>query len=125
VRRLRFPDGSGLSAAVQPFVTLPVGRQPIGAGDWGAGLVVLITYDLNGTLNLQLTPEADQAVDADGSGRHFAYSGTIGLEIAISKAVSGTIEFQALRDDDPSGATTQRGLPADSRSGSTLGFEVD
>lgn len=102
------PDGSGLSAAVQPFVTLPVGRQPIGAGDWGAGLVVPVTYDLNGALDLQFTPEAGAAVDDDGNGRHFAYSGTIGLQIAINEVVSGTIEFQALRDDDPSGATTQR-----------------
>ncbi len=29
---LRHPDGSGFAAAVQPFVTVPVGRSPVGAG---------------------------------------------------------------------------------------------
>lgn len=104
---LRNPDGSGLSVAVQPFATLPVGREPIGAGDWGGGVLLPLTYDLSDTLNLQFTPEADAAVDADGNGRHFAYSGTIGLGVAISKAVSATLEFQALRDEDPDGHETQ------------------
>jgi hypothetical protein len=31
---LKNPDGKGFSAAVQPFVTIPVGRGPVGAGDW-------------------------------------------------------------------------------------------
>lgn len=104
---LHNPDGSGFSVAVQPFAALPVGRTPIGAGDWGAGARVPVTYDLSDTLNLQFTPEADAAVDEDGNGRHFAASGTLGLGVAISDPVSGTIEFQALRDDDPSGHTTQ------------------
>lgn len=104
---LRHPDGSGFSAAIQPFATLPVGRSPLGAGDWGAGVVVPVSFDLSDTLSLQFSPEADAAVDQDGRGRHFAASGTIGLGVAISKAVSGTIEFQALRDEDPTGKTTQ------------------
>lgn len=101
------PDGSGFSVAVHPFVTLPVGRGPVGAGDWGAGLVVPVTYDLSDALNLELSPELDAAVDQDGNGRHLAFSGTMGLGVAITPAVTGTVEFQALRDDDPSGATTQ------------------
>ncbi|MGH6614849.1 transporter [Sphingomonas sp.] len=104
---LHNPDGSGVSAAIHPFVTLPVGRGPVGAGDWGAGLVVPVTYDLSDALNLEFSPELDAAVDQDGKGRHLAYSGTVGLGVAITPAVTGTIEFQTLRDDDPSGATTQ------------------
>jgi hypothetical protein len=104
---LHHPDGSGFSVAIQPFATLPVGRSPLGAGDWGAGVVVPISFDLSKTLSLQLSPEADAAVDQDGTGRHFAASGTIGLGVKISDAVSGTIELQALRDEDPSGATNQ------------------
>ena len=104
---LAHPDGSGLSVAVQPFATLPVGRTPVGAGDWGVGLVAPVTYDLSDAINLQFTPEIDAAVDEDGRGRHFAYSGTIGLGVAISDAVSATVEFQALRDDDPAGGQTQ------------------
>ncbi|MES2055057.1 MAG: transporter [Pseudomonadota bacterium] len=113
---LRNPDGSGFAVAVHPFVTLPTGRSPIGAGDWGAGLVVPATYDLSNTLNLAFTPELDAAVDQDGSGRHLAFSGTVGLAVALNHEVTGTIEFQALRDDDPSGATTQ------TRAGLSLGW---
>ena len=104
---LHHPDGSGLSTAIQPFVTVPVGRNPLGAGDWGGGVVVPVDYALNETLSLQFTPEIDAAVDQDGNGRHFAASGTVGLGVALSKKVSGTIEFQALRDADPSGKTVQ------------------
>lgn len=104
---LLHPDGSGLSIAVQPFATLPVGHNPVGAGDWGAGVVVPIDYQLDSSLSLQFTPELDAAVNSSGDGRHFAASGTVGLGVAISKAVSGTLEFQTLRDDDPAGRTTQ------------------
>lgn len=104
---LLHPDGSGSSVAIQPFVSLPVGRSPVGAGDWGAGVLVPFSFSLNQMLSLQFTPEADAAVDQDGKGRHFAASGTVGLGVAISKAISGTVEFQALRDEDPSGKTTQ------------------
>ena len=104
---LRNPDGSGLSIAVQPFVTLPVGRAPIGAGDWGAGLVVPVTYDLSKTVNLEVTPEVDVAVDQDGRGRHLAYSGVVGLGVALNDALTFTLEDQLVRDEDPSGSTTQ------------------
>ncbi|KQS01931.1 hypothetical protein ASG11_14015 [Sphingomonas sp. Leaf357] len=104
---LKNPDGKGLSVAVHPFVTVPVGRSPVGAGDWGAGLVVPVTYDLSDALNFETTSEIDAAVDEDGRGRHVAFSETVGLGLALSKALTATAELQALRDDDPSGATTQ------------------
>jgi hypothetical protein len=104
---LRNPDGSGLSVAVQPFVTLPIGRAPVGAGDWGAGLVVPITYDLSKTVNLEVTPEIDAAVDQDGRGRHLAYSGVVGIGVALNDALTFTLEDQLVRDEDPSGSTTQ------------------
>lgn len=104
---LHHPDGSGLSAAIQPFVTIPIGHSPLGAGDWGGGVVVPVDYALTDTLSLQFTPEVDAAVDQDGNGRHFAASGTIGLGIALSKKVNMTVEFQAQRDADPSGKTWQ------------------
>jgi len=104
---LRNPDGSGLSVAVQPSVTLPVGRAPVGAGDWGAGLVLPITYDLSKTINLEFTPEVDAAVDQDGRGRHLAYSGAVGVGIALNDALVFTLENQVVRDEDPSGTTTQ------------------
>lgn len=104
---LKNPDGSGLSAALLPFVTLPVGRSPVGAGDWGAGLIVPVTYDLSDALNLQSTSEIDAAVNEDGHGRHVAFSETVGLGLALTEALTATAELQALRDDDPSSATTQ------------------
>ena len=104
---LLHPDGSGLSIAVQPFVTLPVGRAPVGAGDWGGGVVVPVTYDLSKTVNLEITPEVDAAVDQDGRGRHLAYSGVVGLGIALNDQVTFTVEDQLVRDEDPSGGTTQ------------------
>lgn len=101
------PDGSGFSAALLPFATLPVGRTPVGAGDWGAGLLVPVTYDLSDALNLESTSEIDAAVNEDGHGRHVAFSETVGLGLALTKSLTATAELQALRDDDPSGATTQ------------------
>ena len=104
---LNHPDGSGLSAAIQPFVAIPIGRSPLGAGDWGGGVVAPVDYALNDTLTLQFTPEVDAAVDQDGKGRHFAASGTAGLGIALNKKVNLTVELQELRDADPSGKTWQ------------------
>jgi hypothetical protein len=104
---LLHPDGSGVSVAVQPFVTLPVGRAPVGAGDWGAGVVMPVTFDLSDSVNFATTTEADAAVDQDGRGRHFAASETLGLGFKLSKALTATVEAQVLRDEDPAGPTTQ------------------
>lgn len=104
---LASPDGSGFSAAVQPRVTLPTGRAPIGAGDWGASLIVPLSYDVSDAVQLQASPELDAAVDGDGDGRHVAYGGTIGVGVALSEAISAGLEVQAIRDRDPAGRTTQ------------------
>jgi len=104
---LLHPDGSDLSVSVLPFVTLPVGRSSIGAGDWGAGFLVPVTYELSDAVSLDLTPEIDAAVDEDGNGRHLAYSATAGLSVKVSKAFTLTGELQALRDDDPDQHATQ------------------
>lgn len=104
---LHNPDGGGFSAAIQPFVTLPVGRAPIGAGDWGAGVVVPVSVDLGDALNLQFSPEMDAATDGDGHGRHLAYGSVVGLGIALADSVGVTVEAQAMRDDDPDGRSTQ------------------
>ena len=101
------PDGEGLSVAAQPFVTLPVGRQPVGAGDWGAGMIVPVTYDVSKAVNIQFVPEIDAAVDEDGRGRHFAASGLVGLSWELDEKLTIGAEGQVLRDDDPSGRTTQ------------------
>lgn len=101
------PDGSRLSFALQPYVSLPVGRMPVGAGDWSAGLVAPLTYDISDKVNLEITPEIDAATDEDGHGRHLAYSGVVGLGFALTKALTLEVENQVQRDDDPDGASTQ------------------
>ncbi len=108
-QNLASPDGSGFSAAVQPFVTLPIGRQPVGDGDWGAGLVVPISYELSETWSVALTSEADAAVDSDGNGRHLAWSAIGGATYKLSDSVSATIEAAALRDDPARHETEWRG----------------
>ena len=104
---LHNPDGAGLSVSVLPFATLPVGRSSIGAGDWGAGFLVPVTYEISDTVSLDLTPEIDAAVDQDGNGRHLAYSSTAGLAVKLDKAFTLTGEVQALRDDDPQAHQSQ------------------
>ncbi len=104
---LAHPDGSKFSAAVQPYVTLPVGRAPVGAGDWGAGLVIPLSYELNDKVSLEVVPEIDAAVDGDGRGRHVAYSGVAGLGFALTDSVNLTIEGQVIRDEDPADKSTQ------------------
>lgn len=105
-RTLASPDGSGLSAAVQPFVTLPVGRRPVGDGDWSAGLVVPLSYELSDAWSVALTSEADAAVDSDGDGRHLAWSAVGGATYRLSDSVSATVEAAARHDDDPAGHRT-------------------
>ena len=102
-RNLKHPDGSGPSIAVMPFASLPVGRMPVGAGDWGAGLIVPMSFDLADGLSLGLSPEIDAAVDEDGDGRHLAYGSVIGLNADLSEAVFATLELSARRDADPEG----------------------
>lgn len=106
-RNLAEPDGHGLSFALTPFVTLPVGRTPIGAGDWGGGIVAPLTYDLSDAVQVEFTAEADAAVDEDGHGRHLAYSGVAGVEWDVVEHVELVGEVQAIRDRDPAGRTTQ------------------
>jgi hypothetical protein len=101
------PDGSGFAVAVMPYASLPTGGRTIGAGTWGAGLIVPLSYSLNDTLGLSLTPEIDAAPDSDRRGRHLAYSGTIGLTATLAKSLTSALEFQAMRDDDPSEHATQ------------------
>lgn len=101
------PDGSGFSAALQPFVTVPVGRSPLGAGDWGAGVIVPVSFDLGPALNLQFSPEIDTATDEDGHGRHLAYGSVVGLGISMSDTTGMTFEVAGTRDRDPRDHSTE------------------
>ncbi len=106
-QNLRNPDGSGLSVAIQPYATLPTGGHAIGAGTWGAGLVVPISLELGDKLQLGFTPEIDAAPDQDRHGRHIAYSGTWSVSLPLTPALTGSVELWAMRDRDPSGHISQ------------------
>ncbi|HET6526587.1 transporter [Sphingopyxis sp.] len=105
-QNLRNPDGSGFSAALMPYATLPVGGRGVGAGDWGAGLIVPVSFEL-GAVSLGVSPHVDAAVDADGDGRHLAYGSVVGLGFGVSDDVSAAAEVSLTRDRDPDGRTTE------------------
>jgi len=117
-RNLASPDGGGVSAALLPFVTLPVGRAPGGAGDWSAGVELPASFDLGHGLSLQSTTTIAAAVDEDRHGRHFAASEVVGLGIALTDSVSLTLEGEVDRDEDPSGSAT------DARAGASLAWSA-
>jgi hypothetical protein len=102
-RSLVHPDGEGFNVAVQPFVTVPVGRMPIGGGVWAGGAIIPVGYQLSDKVQIQFTGEVDAAADEAGTGRHLAYSGIAGLAVALSDAVSTTTELFVERDRDPDG----------------------
>lgn len=106
-QNLRNPDGKGLSFGLEPFVTLPVGRRPVGAGDWGAGVVLPVTFDLTGTVNIGFTGEVDAAPDADGAGRHLQASGVAAVSVDVTDTLSATLEAELIRDRDPVDPATQ------------------
>jgi len=102
-QNFRNPDGKGLSFGIQPQVTLPVGSRDVGDGDWSAGVLLPVTYDLSDKLNLQFTGEADAAANEDGNGQHLAYSGIWGLGYDISDKLTAVAELSLERDNDPAG----------------------
>jgi hypothetical protein len=102
-RNLVHPDGSGFSLAVMPYVSLPVGREPFGDGDWSAGVRVPASYELSDSLSLASTTEFAAAVDEDGDGRHLQFDEAVGATLKLSEKLSATAEYQATFDRDPQG----------------------
>lgn len=106
-RNLSNPDGHGFAIAVTPFVQLPVGRTPIGAGDWGGGLIVPVTYDLTDAVQVEFTSEVEAAVDKDGHGRHLSHNEVAGFLWNVTKRFGLVGEMQAIRDRDPAKPSVQ------------------
>jgi hypothetical protein len=105
-QNLVHPDGSGFSAALMPYASLPTGGRAIGAGDWSAGLLVPLSYELPHGLTLDFTGRVEAAADSDRHGRHFAYGGIVGLDADLSQDVTATFELSAQHDEDPGGHST-------------------
>ena len=125
-QNLRNPDGSGFSLAVMPYATLPVGKAPIGAGDWSVGLLVPIGFDLTDTVSFALTPQADAAVDEDGEGRHLRFGSVAGLGFALGEQLSASTEIALYRDRDPAGHSTEAllGLSAGWQPDASMQFDI-
>jgi hypothetical protein len=101
---------NGLAMSIIATAMVPVGRRPIGAGDWGAAFQLPITYRTSEKVSLQLTPLVAAAVDDDGHGRHAQYGSAAEIEYSLSEAVKADVSAQVVRDDDPD--PTIRGTPA-------------
>lgn len=95
------PDGSDVSVAAYAEVSLPVGGEAIGAGDWGARLLLPASTDLSETVHLTVTPEIGAQPDEDRHGRHLRYGSAAGLAFDLSDALNVQTEMLWLRDDDP------------------------
>ena len=105
-----FGSEADAKVAVQAFVSVPVGRAPGGAGDWGAGLLLPVALPLPAGFTFATTPEIDAAVNSSGHGRHFAWGGVAGLSHALTSTISASVEVSAFRDEDPDGASTESRL---------------
>lgn len=105
-QNLANPDGSAASLSFQPFVTLPTGRKPTGAGDWGAGLIIPASYELSDAISLYASPRGYAEVDEDGDGRHLAYGSVVGFDATVDKLTT-TVELSEMRNDDPAGHETE------------------
>jgi len=101
---------NGLAVSVIATALLPVGRRPIGAGDWGVSFELPITYRTSSKISLQATPIVAAAVDDDGRGRHSLYGSAVEVEYALSETLKADVSAQVTRDDDPD--PTVRGTPA-------------
>ncbi|HZV17159.1 MAG TPA: transporter [Sphingobium sp.] len=104
---LRNPDGSDLSLALMPYLTLPTGGGAIGAGDWGMGLIVPVTIETGGAASFALTARIDAVPDSDRAGRHLGYGAVAGLGLHLSDALSTNAELSLYRDRDPTGHATR------------------
>ncbi len=100
-RSLSHPDGKKLSAAVQPYVTLPVGHSEIGDGDWSAGAVLPVMWRIDKKWSIDFTGQLAAAVDDDGHGRHFDATGVFGVGYALTDSVTANAELSVERDQDP------------------------
>lgn len=105
-RSLVGPDGSGFSTALQGYVTLPTGSDPVSADGVEGGLILPIAIPVDADWTLALTPQLDAVRDADGEGAHAAYTLVTGIDRDVGPWNLGA-EVWVSRDDDPLGAVNQ------------------
>lgn len=103
------PDGSGLSVAIAGFVTAPTGARAVRADGFEGGVILPVSVPLNDDWALSLSPEIDIIADADGQGRHAAFSFVAGTGRSVGPWDLG-VEIWLSRDEDPVEPTTQSTL---------------
>jgi hypothetical protein len=106
-RNLLRPDGSGTTLAVMPYGTIPVGGSAIGAGEWSIGVKVPFGFALGDSVSLAFTPQLEAAADSDRHGRHLAFGSVAGIGVSLAGSVDASLEFSAMRDQDPAGHATE------------------
>ena len=109
---LRNPNGSGFSAAIQPFVTAPTGRSGVGADAWQGGVIVPLTWQVSDAVGVGLTPELHVVPDQDGHGSHLAWTGVAAASRQVG-SVTLAADLWVSRDEDPAGGTTQASFDVD------------
>lgn len=110
---LREAEGDhGVAVSLLPFVSLPVGRTPVGAGTWGAGVVVPAQVTLSKDWSITVDPEVDAAPNESGAGRHLAYAMAAALSWNAAPALQLSGEGWVRRDQDPGAHETQASLDA-------------
>lgn len=102
---LKNPDGSGLSVAISGFITAPTGARSIRADGFEGGVILPVSIPLNDDWSLSVSPEIDWVSDADGDGRHVAYTMVAGVGRGFGQWDLGA-EVWISRDDDPVAPTT-------------------
>jgi hypothetical protein len=105
-RNLLHPDGSDLSIAAMPYVGLPTGGQTIGAGTWRAGMLLPVTYQLPSKVQFDFTGRIEAEPNQSRHGRHLAYGGIVGVDLPVTKTLTGTFEMSVQRSLDPAGHST-------------------
>lgn len=105
-QNLAHPDSKGTAFSLQPFVTLPVGRAPIGDATWSSGLIAPVGFDLAPHWRMTMSPEIDAAANEESHGRHLAYAMAAEIRRSIGEAFEVSAEGWVERDQDPSGHQT-------------------
>ena len=100
-------NADALSIALEPFATLPVGTGGLSDGDWGAGVLLPVSYPLAADWTLGFTGEVAASADDDGDGRHLAYAGVVGLGRSLTEQVTAVAEIALRREDDPLASRTE------------------
>ncbi|WP_315763351.1 transporter [Sphingomonas sp. Y38-1Y] len=99
-------EGDPVEVSALARVSVPIGGEAIGAGDWGVSLLAPTEIALGGPFSFELTPSIAASVDEDRSGRHLAYGSIFGIGADLSDTALASIEIGVTEDDDPHGAST-------------------